>query len=818
MGDDFNLNLLDHGVSSKVKDYLNLTFQNFLIPVINKPTRITKTNATLIDHILTNNFFNSNSFTGIVKTDISDHFPIFLLTSEQVCNNSQKKTTIRKREITEKSKQYFAELLNEVNWKQLYTLYDPNLAYEFFLRTFSALYDHAFPLKEVRVKVKTVMNPWMTKGLQKSSKKKQKLYEKFLKNRTNENEKKYKNYKSLFEILKEKCKKIYYSRRLTSCGKNMKKAWDTIKEVIGKTKSYKNEIPKRMMINGIETFDQNKIANGFNKFFTEIGPKLANSIPDSSKNFKDFMNISETTLQESVLQDEELQEAFDSLKSNKSPGFDEISSSIVTSCSASIFSPLKHIFNLSLQKGIFPNSMKVARVSPIFKKDEEFLFTNYRPISVLPCFSKLLERLMYNRLYNYLLEHNLLYEKQFGFQASNSTEHAVIQLVDQILHAFKENKYTLGIFIDLSKAFDTVNHDILLKKLEMYGIKGNNLKWFCSYLEHRKQFIKFDNQHTNFEVLQCGVPQGSILGPLLFLVFVNDLKNSTKLLEPIMFADDTNLFYTNNNIKTLFEIANLELQNVNEWFIANKLSLNAEKTKYLFFHKQRVIENIPLKLPNLTFNGVEIKRESSIKFLGVMIDENITWRKHIELVENKMSKLIGILYRASPYLDRKSLKSIYFSFIHSYVNYCNIAWASTAKTKLSSILKKQKHAVRIVYNKDKFTHSRPLMRDMNVLNVYQINIFQTLRFMYKTKNNSNPRIFDKMFREIHHKYPTRFSRNNFEQPRIITKTTSFAISSRGAKIWNSYLGEHEKMILSLPLFLSKLKKKLLESEDELTFF
>ena len=214
---------------------------------------------------------------------------------------------------------------------------------------------------------------------------------------------------------------------------------------------------------------------------------------------------------------------------------------------------------------------------------------------------------------------------------------------------------------------------------------------------------------------------------------------------------------------------------VNDRFLTNKLSLNAGKTKYLIFHKPSACDSIPLRLPTITFNNIEIKRESSVKFLGVIIDENITWNKHIELVENKISKNIGILYRASHYLDKKSLKSIYFSFIHNYVNYCNIAWASTSRTKLDKILKKQKHDVCIIYNKNKSTHSKPLTRDMNALNA----IFQVLKFMYKSKHNLNPKVFDNTFTEIHHGYPTRFSRSNFKQPKIITKTTSFAISSCG---------------------------------------
>ena len=330
----------------------------------------------------------------------------------------------------------------------------------------------------------------------------------------------YKDYKSLFEILKEKSKKLFYKKKLADCENNVKKTWDTIKEVTGNAKLIDNGLPKMMVIDGCAIFDQNKIAHSFNKFFTSIGPKLASSIPSSSKNFKDFLSPVSTNLDEYPLHDEELNEAFNSLTANKSPGFDDISPTVVKRCHEDIFNPIKHVFSLSLKQGIFPDNLKIARVSPIFKKDEKFLFNNYRPISVLPCFSKLLEKIMYNRLYKYLSDNKYLYEKQFGFQATHSAEHAVIQLISQILQAFKEKDHTIRIFIDLSKAFDTVNHHLLLQKLELYGIQYNNLKWFQSYLSNRKQFIKFNNKNTNLEIIRCGIPQGSILGPLLFLIFV----------------------------------------------------------------------------------------------------------------------------------------------------------------------------------------------------------------------------------------------------------------------------------------------------------
>ena len=272
--------------------------------------------------------------------------------------------------------------------------------------------------------------------------------------------------------------------------------------------------------------------------------------------------------------------------------------------------------------------MKITKVLPFYKSGKKNLMGNYRPISVLSSFSKILEKIMYNRLYSYLNDSNLFFQKQLRFREGHSTNHAHIQLINNVFYSFNQNKYTRGVFIDLSKAFDTVDHNILLKKLSLYGIKNNNLKWFSSYLSNSKQFIQAGAIKTSYEGITCGVPQGSILGPLLFIIYVNDLCNVSKILEPIMFADDANLFFSHKNIKDLFQAVNSELGKIFQWFNANKLSLNKDKTKYTFTHKAREKDNLPLKLPALFINDKEIERVTSIKFLEVLFDEHLSWKDH----------------------------------------------------------------------------------------------------------------------------------------------------------------------------------------------
>ena len=272
--------------------------------------------------------------------------------------------------------------------------------------------------------------------------------------------------------------------------------------------------------------------------------------------FELFLHGDYPFLEEKPITDGELNEALQTLKTKKSSGYDEISSDVIKHTSPSVFEPLRYILNLSIEKGIFPDQLKIAKVTPLFKKGNNMFMDKYHPISLLPCFSKILERIIYNRLRFFFSENKILYKKQFGFQKQHSTDHAIVHLVNEILKYFENNCYILGVFIDLTKAFDTVDHNILLKKLFHYEVRGNTLKLLESYLQNRKQYIAYKNSSkTEFKNVICGVRQGSVFGPLLFLIFINYLCHSTPLLEAIWFADDTNLFYS-HNIKELFSTIN----------------------------------------------------------------------------------------------------------------------------------------------------------------------------------------------------------------------------------------------------------------------
>ena len=620
---DVNIDALTYNKFKNTKTFYDDLLEKNIFPSIHKPTRVTRNSYSIIDNIFSNNLSNGDFEAGIFKTDISDHFPTFLIV-RNICNIKKSSTSAKvfKRNLTKTNLDSLKNAYNDTSWNDVLSSTSTNTSFSYFSKKIQNIFDKVCPLSEVKVKPKELQNSWMTNGLKKSSKRKQKLYNKFLKSRSIVDENNYKNYKNLFQKLLKKSKSNYYSNQLNKHKSDSKKTWQIINEITGRKKPSNDTFPKSIKHGGTIFHDKHKICTEFNKYFVSVGPNLASKIPHVNTNYKDFLgNPHDSELLDKDLTYKEFDKSVSALKANKAAGFDDLNSNVILHVISSIRKPLFHVLHLSIKEGVFPEILKTSKVNPIYKKGDPSLISNYRPISLIPIFSKIFERVIYNRIYNHMISNNLFYKKQFGFQKNCSTEHAIIELVEQITKSFEKNRFMLGVFIDLSKAFDTVNHEILLSKLIHYGVKGRIHNWIKSYLKHRKQFVIFKNSGL-IEVI-CGVPQGSILGPLLFLIYINDMYKASNSISSIMFADDTNLFLSHNNVKDMFNLMNLELEKFNDWFKANKLSLNADKTKFTLFHKSSQSENLPLKLPKLIMNDVLIERKDSLKFLGVLIDETL---------------------------------------------------------------------------------------------------------------------------------------------------------------------------------------------------
>ena len=348
---------------------------------------------------------------------------------------------VRKRDTNPFTLSLLKEKLLKVGWGLLYTTKDPNEAYKTFLNVFSNLCEIAFPKIKIKVNSKTRLSPWITPGILKSSKRKQRLYKNFLKCRNSVNKENYKTFARLLESIKQNSKKNYYHNLLITYENDMKRTWATIKEIIGSKRSSGTLFPKRLVVNDFEFFDKRTIAENFNKFFSEIGHKLASKIPHSLISFEHSLHGDYPSLEEKPITDDELNEALQTLKTKRSSGYDKISSDVIKHISPSVFGPLRYIFNLSIEKGIFPDQLEIAKLTPLFKKGDNASMDIYRPISVLPCFSKILERIIYNRLCSFFSENNILYKKHFGFQRQYSTDHAIVHLVNEIFKSFENNCY-----------------------------------------------------------------------------------------------------------------------------------------------------------------------------------------------------------------------------------------------------------------------------------------------------------------------------------------------------------------------------------------
>ena len=443
--------------------------------------------------------------------------------------------------------------------------------------------------------------------------------------------------------------------------------------------------------------------------------------------------------------------------------------------------PLTHLINLSIVQGDFPNELKLAKVLPIYKSEEEHFTQNYRPISVLPYFSKIYERVIYNHLMQYINSNDILYDKQFGFRKGHSTSHAIITLVEKVSKALDTGKIVVGVYLDIRKAFDCVRHSTLLDKLHKIGIRGNLFCLIKSYLMSRTQYVHYNGCNSSTKSIEYGVPQGSILGPLFFILFMNDFSRASQLLFSILFADDTSVFLIGKDYTQLIKSLNEELKKVSRWLNANGLTINLKKTHYMVFHRAR----IKAKDLNVEMQGNNIDCVTTTKYLGVIIDNKLKWTSHILYIKNKISKTIGLFYKMRQYLERKALINLYYSLVFPYLIYCNEVWGNASAVHLEPIIKIQKRAIRTITFSSYLSPSEPIFQSLNILNFRKLVIQRVCLLMFKISKCDVPKPLHSLFRinNSYHNYQTRRS-ESIHVPIGRTEAIYKTFSYFGAHIWN----------------------------------
>ena len=449
---------------------------------------------------------------------------------------------------------------------------------------------------------------------------------------------------------------------------------------------------------------------------------------------------------------------------------------------------MSKIINLSFATGIFPDLRKLAKVVPIFKSEDELLCENYRPISLLPIFSKIFEKVIYTRMYKFLSDNNRIYSRQFGFRSNHSTNHALISLTEGIKSYLDTGQWVAGIFLDLRKAFDTVNHQILLQKLNSYGFRGNSYMLLQSFLHNRKQFVSINGFDSEILELKCGIPQGSTLGPLLFLLYINDLRFCLKNSNVSHFADDTCITQSNKDIKALEISLNHDIENITNWLNANRLSLNVKKSKLLVFHSKQKNKT---DLSNFTINiaGSKMEIVDNVKYLGVLIDNNLSWDSYIHSLSKKLGRANGIISKLRHYVPEKTLVSVYYAIFHSQILYGCTVWAMSTLKNINTINVLQKKCIRIMNFAPYNSHTNALFYKNQILKLNDIIKIEQLKLAFQFKNNALPVDLLEFFQCNKNIYNTRnMMHGGLKVPKI--KTVSYGdrtLRYNVPTLWNDFI-------------------------------
>lgn len=792
---DININLLKEN-KDPTENYKSVLAAYGYISYINKYfTRpLTKT---CLDHIYVkgeneNCFKNSNSY--IIDYKITDHHPI-ALTFETLITNTHK-IDIRTKSYTDYKK--LRRDLQKEGWVSVFNAQDLNLAVSNFLHILqNKISENTKTIKQTNTK--NGKNKWITKALLTKIKEKHILYNTILKEPQNAYLKnRYKIYKNQLTKTIKKCKTQFAQNQINKNKNKSDSLWKCVNQICNKS-SQKTQIENIKTSGSQIITNKTEIANQFNKFFCEVGENLAKDI-NPCQNYTEQISWSNKSLYFlKETSDQEIRKIIKQLKLKKAPGPDGIRSETLKEISNEISPILSYLINLGFRIGDFPDVLKIGEIKPLFKSGSKTELGNYRPISLISNISKIFETAIKQRVVLFLEKQKLISPKQFGFRSGKSTEDAITNLTNEINEALDQRKPSLCVFIDLTKAFDTVCHEKLIQRLHQIGIRGSVKNLFQSYLTGRTQYVNIDGFKSGRRTVTCGVPQGTVLGPLLFTLYINNLLRTDWKGHLVSFADDTAIFYKGNSWRDLKCKAESDLSDIFAWFRYSKLTLNQAKTKFIPFSSYNS------NLPDYYFLNVGqnncISRVDNIKYLGIIIDQHLRWDKQVNNVLSKTRYLITRFYHLKDYLKVEQMKTIYFALVQSLLNYGIVGWGSVDECHLKKLNVVQKWILKIIFSKNKRFPSEQLFREAKIFDIRQLYFLNLLMLINKQKIS---------LQSVSHEKSTRFQKNCMVVPMSRKQIGHKSINFLAPRFYN-VLPKELKDIIFEKKFRNKTKQWMLQN-------